>query len=561
MRYVIGILLVAFVLTTSSMANADDGVARVREAAEPGTLDQPGTKPFHLKAVISPSNNRDVQGDRTGEVEMWWASPTRFRREVRSPNFHQIEVVDGGKVWQKSEGDYFPEWLRETAVALVRPIPYLDQTLASVKDSDVKRLLGSTYYQWTEISTDGNVKGGMGASVAVTDSTGLLFYAGGLGWGGLYKDYQKFHNRVVARTVSHGSPEVTAKILMLEDFDPATGVSLLDATASGTDPRRLQTVVLDEPTLRKHLVPGEVPVWPALQDGPFEGTVTTDVVVDRSGAVREVGPIISANQAVNETARETIEAMKFKPYIIDENPVQVVSRITMPFKAARPSGSENFESAKAYFEHSRQTDFLAAANKAPYVLRAEFEAATSAGKVEKGQYEDTWSNDAQWRREARIGNSHYVRAANGDKRYQLAEGPDSSLLKLVLKLMEPIPAIDTFYEGDWHIRRDNVNGISAIRVLTGYVAPDGTLDQNVRAYWFNDSGDLIKAHFNGLDISRLNFEDYSGVKIARRIEVRKSGSLGMLIRVSQISPPSETSATYFELKGHDSTRVFTDEVR
>jgi hypothetical protein len=49
--------------------------------------------------------------------------PTRWRRGVRSPEFHQIEIVDGIHQWQSNDGDYFPEWLRELAVALVRPVP------------------------------------------------------------------------------------------------------------------------------------------------------------------------------------------------------------------------------------------------------------------------------------------------------------------------------------------------------------------------------------------------------------------------------------------------------
>ena len=60
-------------------------------------------------------------------------------------------------------------------------------------------------------------------------------------------------------------------------------------------------------------------------------------------------------------------------------------------------------------------------------------------------------------------------------------------LRLVLKVMEPIPAIDTFVESDWKIKRDTVNGTKTIRVLTGYESPEGKLDpEHVRAYWFDE---------------------------------------------------------------------------
>jgi len=96
-------------------------------------MNQAGTKPFHLKAVLAPSFERDKDSGRTGDVEIWWSSPTRWRREVRSPGFHQIDIMDGGHEWQKNEGDYFPEWLREVSVELVSPVPFLDQVLEQVR--------------------------------------------------------------------------------------------------------------------------------------------------------------------------------------------------------------------------------------------------------------------------------------------------------------------------------------------------------------------------------------------------------------------------------------------
>src|SRR5271170_5868375 len=105
----------ATMLAWPTLGRAGDLVKDVKKAVERSTLDQPGTKPFHLKATLAPSLERDKASGLTGEVEIWWVSPTKWKRELRSPEFHQLEVVDGARDWQKNEGDYFPEWLRETA--------------------------------------------------------------------------------------------------------------------------------------------------------------------------------------------------------------------------------------------------------------------------------------------------------------------------------------------------------------------------------------------------------------------------------------------------------------
>jgi hypothetical protein len=176
--------------------------------------------------------------------------------------------------------------------------------------------------------------------------------------------------------------------------------------------------------------------------------------------------------------------------------------------------------------------------------------------------QDTWLRDNQWRREAWFGKSHYVRSRNGEKTYQLAEGQDAAILRFVLKVLEPIPAIDTFTESDWRIKRDAVNGIRTVRVLTGYESPYGKLDpEQARGYWFDDTGLLVKTYFKGIETQRAELEDFAGTKIARRIDVLKDGKLGMQIRVTEVTPAAPLPGKAFEVHGHEWTRSFTDEVR
>jgi hypothetical protein len=435
----------------------------------------------------------------------------------------------------------------------------LDQVLEQVKGADVKRLQGATYFQWTILSTDGNVQAGMGAGIAVTDSTGLLFYGSGFGWTGLYHDYKSFHGRMVARTVSAGSPEVTAKVTTLEDLGDVAP-DFFDAKKDGGD-ALLRTVLVEETSLRKNLLPMEPVVWPPLKDGPLEGAATTEIIVDRTGKVRDVGNIVTNNPGVDEVARKAIAAMQFKPYLQNGVPVQVLARITLPFKTVRPAGVEAFESAQTYFERGRRLCFPAAGKGGPYLLRAEFQAKTKTETVVDGQYVDTWLSDDEWRREASIGDSRYVRSRHGEKRYELAEGPTAPLLRLVLKAMEPIPAIDTFVESDWRIRRDTVDGVKTVRVVAGYNSPDGKLDPKGRAYWFDETGKLVNAYFMGVETRRSGFEDFSGIQISHQVKVLQNGEQRILIHVTQVSPAGKISANTFELPGHEWNRAFTDEVR
>lgn len=336
MRKVIGLVVLA-VSVASITARADNVANRVKKAVEKGTLDQPGTKPFHLKAALTPSLERDNVSGRTGTVEIWWTSPTRWRREVACPTFHQIQVVDGDKVWERNDGDYFPEWLRNLAVELINPVPKLREALVQMDSGEVKDTLGTTYIQWMIPSSDGLVKSWIGATIALNDGTGLLFYGGAFGWDGLFHDYRNFHGRMVAQTVSAGSPEVTAKVTVLEDLKEAP--DLFDVSAPGGDGPPLRTIFIDESAVRGNLLPTDPAKWPAVKDGPLEGAATAEIAIDREGKVREVKSVVSVNNAVREAAMQQIPAMRFKPFLLNGVPVQVVSRITLSFKTTRPSQS------------------------------------------------------------------------------------------------------------------------------------------------------------------------------------------------------------------------------
>jgi hypothetical protein len=303
-------------------------------------------------------------------------------------------------------------------------------------------------------------------------------------------------------------------------------------------------------------------VWPPLADGPLEGVSIAEVVVDREGKVRDVGSIVTDNPRVNDADGAFLSGLRFKPYVADGNAVQVVSTFTVPFHAERPAGAEQFESAKTYFDKGRMAGFPAAGAGAPYVLRAEFSARAASGTVEKGTYTDTWLNDSQWRREAVLGKSRFVRTRNGKKRYRLAEGPDAALLQLVLTEMEPIPAADSFAESDWRIGRDALGGKSTIRVARGYESSDGSPDPaQFNAYWFDETGQLVKFYFNGLETRRSNFAGFNGFDVARRVEVLLKGAVAIKIDVLDIAPAGTVDPHIFTLKGHDWDRAFTAEVR
>jgi hypothetical protein len=552
----VGLLFTLFVAPTLSMFGGD-WRDQVRSAVEKSTLNQPGTPPFHLRAELSPYRQGIEPSYLTGTIEIWWVSPTQWKREIRSPQFRQLAIMNDGKEWQHNDGDYFPEWLREITDDLLDPIPDLDRVLEESGGA------GS----WQSFSTDGSVSKSVGCALSVSE---LLSFGTCTGWGGEFSDFKTFGNRIIAQTISAGEPHATARITVLENLDPSSVSFALPPNTPSSS--LIHTVILDEVTLRKNLQPGSPPQWPAVQDGPLEGLLTTTyVLVDRTGAVRDVGMILSDSPALNNPAKEFIGGLRFKPFVVNGEPVQVISRITMPFKTVRPAGMETFDSARNYFEHGRKITSPAFSGAKPYVLHATIQVYTQDG-VLQGQYTDTWKADDEWKREAKIGQSYFARSRDGEKYYRLINRADPvlprglksaaaanfSIAGFVLDAIEPIPPTDDFYEADWRIRRDNVDSVRSIHVFRGDEPQNGVCDpEHAYGFWFDPEGRLLR-FCERVDVRYSDFKNFNGAQIPQHIRVLDGDKTLVSIHIDDVLPldpdiPNET----FDLPSPPSSNSFT----
>jgi hypothetical protein len=90
-------------------------------ASDISTLILPGVPPFHLRlsAVETCHNLPEYRA----EIEMWWASPDKWRREVHAKAFSQTAVRNGERYFESNSADYLPFWLHELLQASVDPLP------------------------------------------------------------------------------------------------------------------------------------------------------------------------------------------------------------------------------------------------------------------------------------------------------------------------------------------------------------------------------------------------------------------------------------------------------
>jgi len=97
MRTLKCVVFLALLCATAVRSGAADGGKKfdklLEEASKKTNLTAPGSTAFHLKLAATETRRNDPQYQ--AEIEMWWAAPDKWRREIKSPAFSQTAVQNG----------------------------------------------------------------------------------------------------------------------------------------------------------------------------------------------------------------------------------------------------------------------------------------------------------------------------------------------------------------------------------------------------------------------------------------------------------------------------------
>jgi hypothetical protein len=144
-----------------------------------------------------------------------------------------------------------------------------------------------------------------------------------------FEDFQSFEGRAVARTVRvlvNEKPDSEMKITLLEEFDPAANGAVLKPPAGAV--REPFTLEEGDPPLESIHEQGTT--IPLLGDGtPFRGTVSVAAIVHKDGSVKVMPSPDGPLQPVMDAVSIAVSKWRYKPYLIDGQPVEV--RVNIPY--------------------------------------------------------------------------------------------------------------------------------------------------------------------------------------------------------------------------------------
>jgi hypothetical protein len=345
------------ILATSALGK-DPRPATVAErlelAARRSQITLPGSKPFHLKATIAEIDSPD--SDYKAEIEMYWVAADRWRRTIKSPEFSQTMIVNGDKVSEQNQGDYFPRWLDDFVVAIFQlaprqirelktPLPDL-QALAdevanklpshpAMRIQTDKQCAGST--QNVGIAP---VQNRIFTSVCFQYPSGLLERVASPLFSAEFSDFHNFSGKSVARRISltpEPGTKIEARVTELSEWQDADD-AMFAVPVSSNPQDRLVTIDSGEDLVRQALLASPEIQWLPVPEGKTSGTLSLGVAIDREGHVRETWPLNSDNPFPQDQARKEVAKWTFKPFVLNGAPQQVETVLTFAF-ATRLDGS------------------------------------------------------------------------------------------------------------------------------------------------------------------------------------------------------------------------------
>src|SRR5260370_42065913 len=115
-------VVVLLLLTGVSSSGPQEQPKRVqvvevlRELVKRSTLAEPGGEAFYLRANVRDKMHADWEYN--AEAEEYWASPTKWRRTIRSKRLSQTLIGNVDHSCQQKTGHYFPPAFQKLLVSL-----------------------------------------------------------------------------------------------------------------------------------------------------------------------------------------------------------------------------------------------------------------------------------------------------------------------------------------------------------------------------------------------------------------------------------------------------------
>lgn len=302
----LALLLICSAELSASDTAAEEGAALMAKARELLNIRAPESPPFRLRATVRATGTSGRSSE--GSYELLWSSPTRWREEVRFPDFTQVRVGDEGKFWQKRNLEYLPPPIWDLLDTLdMRSRLQLREGEKVRKCKDRKRK--NVHLRCVQLT--GKDRGSRELCFA-QDRGNLVREDYGAG-GYEYEDYLSLEKNTFPRVI-RTSGGLTRIELRVEEL---THLGAVDESIFIPPPDAQPWGWCPEPKRPRRLTP-HAPMDPV--DHP-RSEVVAYATIDVDGKLTNIKVLGSTSQAFERTMLEIWQKVRYKPQMCNGAPV------------------------------------------------------------------------------------------------------------------------------------------------------------------------------------------------------------------------------------------------
>jgi hypothetical protein len=303
-----------------------DGSVAIDRALKSSSLTEDG-KPFHALMEIG------TTGPYTGQIEVWWLSPTKYHLVITSPKFSQTKTVNGDQFQEKDEGSYYPRWLEDFVLALMNPLP-MAKNFRGGAIMVGPQITGSCLRRDDRPGgiTDQTTWG----QVCFSGSEPKLSYILTFNDSMEFKDWKGFGKKQIARTYQTDVLDyqpVIGRLTKLDELKKPDDSMFAVAAATPAD-QQIATSFVSTPKEESLIETAPEIHWPTVREGKTEGYMIVYARTDRTGQVRETAKHNSDQPGLESFGMEQALRYKFKPLIVDGVPRQMEMPLVLHFSSS-----------------------------------------------------------------------------------------------------------------------------------------------------------------------------------------------------------------------------------
>jgi len=302
--------------------------AILKLAFEMNGLDETSNIPWHIRLTYA-HFDEDGDNDHSGTVEEFYAGPKKYKRTITSDTLNQTDVADGSRLYRSGDQNWPGGPAMKAVDAVLRPLQSAHVKSQSVRPEKTDIKFSNVKLPCVSLrALDRRIMFPVQSVYCFNaDSVMLRFTQGSYNTEARYDNLVPFHGRYVARDISvTRSGKAFLKIHVEELGEIAEVGEAFFSRPEGAAPLGGR-ITIPSDVYFDYLISTAEPNYPP---GTPDGSTMVSFVVGKDGTVIEAtadgGP-----EPLRKAACEAVGKYRFRPYLVLDQPVEVMAKTSLRF--------------------------------------------------------------------------------------------------------------------------------------------------------------------------------------------------------------------------------------